>query len=241
MSECIEFRGAGAEEAMRRLLLNANRPEALGLTRDVLESVPLEVEGRLGTLLRDPFRVAKRRTRPVWQKILRTAACAVLALSVAVSGLLALNPEARAFAAQIWSVIVTWGDRAAEFYGAGEQVKGITGTWVLSEVPEGFESISTFEVGELRLTRYKNGAGDRLSFEYQPVQEGYMFDFDNEHSNYSEPTINGRAAYLFDSNAEGKMSALIWYNENGTVGFQLMGDFTGAELLELATKVVREE
>ena len=236
MSEPIDFRERALEERIRRLLLEGNRPEALGLCEDGLEPVPPEVEARLAPLLRDPFRVAKRRARPVWQKILRTAACAVLALSVALGAAMAVSPQVREW---VLNVVINWTQGGTEFRGTGVLPEGTEiGVWRLEGVPEGFVEIRRSEDPGRYTIRYDNEQSDRLTFTYQLMQEGYMFDTDNEHSIYSEHIINGQVAYLFSSNTEGRMSVLIWFSEDETIGFRLMGDFSGSELLEMAQTVV---
>ena len=104
-------------------------------------------------------------------------------------------------------------------------------------MPDGYEEVSVSTLGKAESVTYKNQDGIRLLFGCSPVADGYMFNFDNEHSIQSTLELNGHTAYLFDSNTEGKPSALQWFSKDGTLAFELMGWMPGEDLVSIAKSV----
>lgn len=211
------------------------------LWSDAMDRPPAEIpEGtpaqrrRRERLLRDPFGEAKRRTRPLWKQAMRTAACFLLVVTVAFGGLMAFVPPARAW---VQRVLEEWlsSDVTFHFRGSGTAETGTT--WTLGYLPEGFAEISREEISGSHSFIYENGDGAQLYFDYMPVVDGSGFNFDNEHSAYSELTLNGQSAHLFVSNQEGWPSCLIWFDKTGDMAFQLIAPVETEELLEMAKKM----
>lgn len=239
MSEPLEFPvDRDLETELRRILLEANTPEALGVPAE-LEPVPAELEVRMARFLQDPFRAAKRTRLPRWRRVLTNVACVLLALSLTLGGILFVSPTARAWAGRVIDMLITWTEEGStSFIFTGPQTEDTTErSWRPAYLPEGYEETKIRQMARHYRIEFENEEGQMIAFIYQPVKEGYMFDMDNEHSDYSEIIMNGRTAYLFDSNTEGRPSCLIWFSEKGGVGFQLLGELTGAELIEIAESV----
>lgn len=229
----------GLEGQIRALLLRANRPEALGITQDTLEEVPDWVEARMAPILADPFGYAKRKARPLWRKVAGYAAGVALAVSLSLFSLYHVSPTARAWMDQAIQVVATWMDVHTTFHFAGAQTEGgVEDTWRPEWLPEGYVETRAVDLSGAQKVEFENQQEDRIRFVYMPVQEGYMVDVDNEHSDYSEVVINGQTASLFDSNTEGRPSYLIWYNETGTVAFELMAELPGSDLIQIAESIV---
>ena len=82
---------------LRRALLDANLYEY----RDVMECAKTpdfssRYRRECMRMLADPLRWMKRKIWPVWQKVLRGAACFLLACLIALGGLMAVSPTVRA-------------------------------------------------------------------------------------------------------------------------------------------------
>lgn len=240
MSEPLEFRGDMELEARTRgLLLRANQPEALGITWETLEEVPAWAETKMAPFLADPFGYAKRKTRPLWKRWARQAAAVLLAVSISLFVLYHTSPTAKAWMDRAFQVVVTWLDENTTFHFGGQQPAGTAADrWRPTWLPEGYLEVEAKTIGSRQRVEFENDVGNLIQLHYMPVQEGSMFDVDNEHSDYSELILNGQTAYLFDSNTEGKPSYLIWYNETGTVTFRLMAELSGGDLLQIAESVI---
>lgn len=203
----------------------------------VMDGPPAEIpEGtpaqrrRMARLLRDPFGEAKRRTRPLWKKAARAAACFLLAFLMMFGGFVAVSPSARAW---VQRVLEEWHPTNTTFRFLGSGAVD-TGTWELGYLPEGFVEISSEEIAGSYSFTYENSEGAQIYFDYMPVVEGRIFNFDNEHSDYREIILNGQPAHLFESNQADWPSALIWFDKTGDVGFQLIAPVETAVLLQMA-------
>lgn len=240
MAEPLDVRDdGGLEGQIRALLLRANRPEALGITQDTLEEVPDWVEARMAPILADPFGYAKRKARPLWRQVAGYAAGVALAVSLSLFTLYHVSPTAQAWMDQAIRVVATWMDVHTTFHFSGAQTEGgVKDTWRPEWLPEGYVETAYKDIGGKKRVIFEGGEENVITFHYMPVQEGHMFDVDNEHSDYSEVVINGQTASLFDSNTEGRPSYLIWYNEAGTVAFRLIAELPGSDLIQIAESVV---
>lgn len=225
---------AAFDKTLRSALLQAEWE----LWADVVNGPPTEIpestpaqHRRMERLLRDPFGEARRRTRPLWKKALRAAACFLLTFAVALGGLVAFVPSARAWVQMVFEEWLA-SDMTVRFYGTGAAETG--NTWELGYLPEGFVEITAEEIAGSHSFTYENSDGARIYFDYMPVAEGSSFNFDNEHSDYSELTLNGQPAHLFASNQEGWPSALIWFDRTGEMGFQLIAPVEANVLLQMA-------
>ena len=240
MSELLEFQDDNELEAqIRTLLLQTNQPEVLGITRETLEEVPAWVEAQMAPFLADPFGYAKRKARPLWKRVLRHAAAFLLAASVSLFVLYHVSPTARAWMDEVFRVVTGWSDSHANFHFMGTQPEGTANdVWRPTWLPERYDEVESKTIGDRQRVEFENGAGGYILLHYMPVQEGYMFDVDNEHSDYSELTLNGQNAYLFDSDTKGKPSFLIWYNESETIAFRLIAELPGSDLIQIAESII---
>lgn len=84
-------------------------------------------------LMNDPQEWLRRRTRPLWKKALRGAACVFLACTVALGGLMAVSPTVRA-------AVLHWLREFTEegvAYRPGEAETGLAPSWRPAWLPEG--------------------------------------------------------------------------------------------------------
>lgn len=186
-------------------------------------------------LLRNPFGYAKKHSRPVWQRALRSAACVLLAVSVAFGGVLAVNPTARAWVQQI---IAEWfGDHARfSFTGAAGQE---TGDWRTGYLPEGFELAEETTMSGISNLIYKNIDGVNIKFRYAPTT-GSNFSVDSEHQTHKEITINKNSGYLLYSTILGESNTLVWTDMSSGVAFRLTSTIIPDELIKIAKSVVSQ-
>lgn len=216
---------------IRDCLLLAHDPS--GLPTEAF-STTKRYERKMARFLTDPFGYARRVSRPTWQKVLRVVACAALIGALALGSALAINPAFRDW------VVEQFPDSTAIFFSGSQVGMGDPTGWRPTKLPQGYEEVNvSLSGGEVSIT-YKNQDGTRFLFDCMPVAEGYLFDFDNEHSDQSTLQLNGRTAYLFDSNTEGRPSALQWFSEDGTIAFSLIGWMPSEDLIDTAESVQKE-
>lgn len=182
-------------------------------------------------LLADPFGYARRAGRPMWQKAVRAALCAALIAVLALGAAMAVSPGFRYWVQEQTGVSTT-----IRFQGSQTGMADPTG-WRPTKLPKGYEESEVSTREYMEKVTYRDQEGKRLLFECFPIAEGFVFNFDNEHSDQSELTLNRQTAYLFDSSTGGKPSALLWFSEDGTLAFELMGWMSGEDLVSVAKSV----
>ena len=221
--------------ALRELLLRANLPEALDLPEG-LEPVPDALEERMAPFLARPF-AAGRRKKPLWARVLRTAAGLLLALSLTAGAVLWASPAARVWAAGLARMLMVWTDVSADFlFHGGDAAATDLSCWRPTWLPEGYEEVEVWAPGGIYKITYENAEGQSLTLRCISPNTSAV-SMDNEHSDYSEITINGSKAYLLVSNAEGWQSSLIWTNEENSVMFILRGYISAEDLIRMAESV----
>ena len=223
------------DDALRELLLRANLPEALDLPEG-LEPVPDALEERMAPFLARPF-VAGRRKKPLWARVLRTAAGLLLVLSLTAGAVLWASPAARVWAAELARMLMVWTDVSADFlFHGGDAAETDLSCWRPTWLPEGYEEVEVWAPGGIYKITYENAEGQSLTLRCISPNTSAV-SMDNEHSDYSEITINGSKAYLLVSNAEGWQSSLIWTNEENSVMFILRGYISAEDLIRMAESV----
>ena len=223
------------DDALRELLLRANLPEALDLPEG-LEPVPDALEERMAPFLARPF-AAGRRKKPLWARVLRTAAGLLLVLSLTAGAVLWASPAARVWAAELARMLMVWTDVSADFlFHGGDGAETDLSCWRPTWLPEGYEEVEVWAPGGIYKITYENAEGQSLTLRCISPNTSAV-SMDNEHSDYSEITINGSKAYLLVSNAEGWQSSLIWTNEENSVMFILRGYISAEDLIRMAESV----
>lgn len=226
------------DDALRELLLQANLPEALDLPEG-LEPVPDALEERMAPFLSRPF-AAGRRKKPLWARVLRTAAVLLLALSLTAGAVLWASPAVRVWAAELARMLMVWTDVSADFlFHGGDGAETDLSCWRPTWLPEGYEEVEVWDVGVVCVTTYRNEEGEEIYFEYSAPSGALTID--NEHSDYSEIEINGCKAHLFASNTEGKPSFLLWMNKEETAFFMLEGAAPPEDLIRMAESISVEQ
>ena len=227
------------DDALRELLLRANLPEALDLPEG-LEPVPDALEERMASFLARPF-AAGRRKKPLWARVLRTAAGLLLVLSLTAGAVLWASPAARVWAAGLARMLMVWTDVSADFlFHGGDAAETDLSCWRPTWLPEGYEEVEVWDPGGVYKITYENAEGQSLTLRCISPNTSAV-SMDNEHSDYSEITINGSKAYLLVSNAEGWQSSLIWTNEENSVMFILRGYISAEDLIRMAESISVEQ
>ncbi len=181
-----------------------------------------------------PFAFARRKTRPMWKKVLRAAACILLALSLAL-GAAMLNPSARA---RIVHTVETWFAEYTSFTFTGPaHWDAPSGDWRPVYVPEGFSETDCVVRGRQTHVTYENAEGAFIDLFYMPAVQGTKISLDNEHSDHEQIAIGEHSADLFKSNTEGYFSHLIWVDEETGVSFHLVTQIDYRELINMAESI----
>ena len=186
------------------------------------------------TFFASPFACARRKTRPMWKKVLRAAACILLALSLAL-GAAMLNPSARA---RIVHTVETWFAEYTSFTFTGPaHWDAPPGDWRPAYVPEGFSETDCVVRGRQTHVTYENAEGAFIDLFYMPAAQGAKISLDNEHSDHEQIAIGEHTADLFKSNTEGYFSDIIWVDEDSGIAFWIYSKIDYHELIDMAESI----
>ena len=126
---------------------------------------------QMRAMLKAPVRWARERGKPVWKRVLQTAAVILLMLSLGLGSVMLASPTARATNVR-W--VTEWYETHIVFRYAGEDAQGETSQYELGELPEGFvENPERQFIGAGMTSHfYENEKGDVILFEYIYMQQG---------------------------------------------------------------------
>ena len=162
-------------------------------------------------LLTDPFAWAKKRLRPLWAKALQTAACILLACSLALGTLMAASPTVRA-------AVVNWlreisGNVIVYFTSGQTEKETLPSNWRITWLPEGWELQDASDFG----WKYRETDG-KGSLQFTCFSPGDS-QLTTNVSNADDPEevretiqIQGRTADYYVTD---RRRVLVWENEAG--------------------------
>lgn len=213
---------------LRRALLDGVRRDY----KDILTVAPPVPAFSMGylqwreTLLKAPFRQA----HPQWRRILRTAACLLLALGL--SGLLLwTNPTTRAW---LEKYIFQHTEETDQYEFRGQDGDpALPGTMVPAYLPEGFEEVER-DVGIFASFTYENSGGERIYYTHMLLRQGGAIGLDNEHSTRSSITVNGMTGYLYTGITESDPNTVLLFDEENGFVYNFFSIVDKNELLKMA-------
>ncbi len=217
------------DAALRLALLQAEEAEyARLLPGEREEPVPAQLRRRLRPLLSDPTG-ARRRGR---HALARSAAAAALAAAVTAGTVLAVSPEARAWARNLIVEILEEYTTVRFVDDTGTQT-GAPGAWAPAWLPEGYELEEEGSQGTMFI--YQNDRGDMIFFRF--ASSAAVFSYDNEHHIAKTVFLNGSPAHLLLAVEDGHDSSLTWQDEASGTVFSLLAQLSEDELIKIAESV----
>jgi hypothetical protein len=198
------------DEAFDELISMATN---IAAEKDYLDSIP---EGyvaepskaharRMRKMLEDPMAYLRHQRRPLAMKVLRTAAAVVLSLGIALGTTMLASTEVRA---TVSNVFMAWFDDHA-VYKTTSPVLGCG--WEIGYVTEGYTRNDELSLeNEAVLSQFFENEKD--AYIDITITSGTAY-VDNEHQRFSQTTINGNTADVYESFVEGHGSIVVVYWE----------------------------
>ena len=182
-------------------------------------------------MLRNPTGYLKKTKRPVYVKVVRILAAALIILMLLAAGA-ALIPAKRNFDFEWYDqyvdVTVT-----NDVYSTQELKQG---DCYPTYLPEGYAEY-LIQGGKESL-HYTFAKGDlRIGYDVYVVYQGLILGLDDEHWTFRETTFNGKAAYLMTGNESGDANGFLWLSNDGTVLYMLCGHVEVPELMKIAQSI----
>ena len=99
--------------------------------------------------------------------------------------------------------------------------KKISAHYVLTDLPDGFEDISTTETGTRNIVSYQNANGDQIILT-QSITEDYAIFLDNENGDLSEINLSGMKVSVYESD---DCMVAIWLQDQYAFHLTIYGDY----------------
>ena len=99
--------------------------------------------------------------------------------------------------------------------------KKISAHYVLTDLTDGFEEISTTETGTRNIVSYQNANGDQIILT-QSITEDYAIFLDNENGDLSEINLSGMKVSVYESD---DCMVAIWLQDQYAFHLTIYGDY----------------
>ncbi|MBR1689430.1 MAG: DUF4367 domain-containing protein [Oscillibacter sp.] len=193
---------------------------------------------QMRAMVADPQGWYRRRTRPVWRRVLRTAAMVALTLAVGASALLAASPTIRA-AALRW-VRTTYGVVTEyRFFGTAEE--SALSRYVPAWLPEGYVLAEETETEYSRSFDYTDDAGETIWIDYHLLDDGIGETISGNEQGIETVWVNGLPADYYAGDADSPMNVLIWVDEEKEIVFSVGSCLDKQAILHIAKSLSLED
>lgn len=221
---------------MGKVLLDAVAYDEGRIGKKIPYKASAQHRHQMRTMLKDPLRWARERGKPVWKRVLQTAAVILLMLSLGLGSVMLASPTARATIVR-W--VTEWYETHIVFRYAGEDAQGETSQYELGELPEGFvENPERQFIGAGMTSHfYENEKGDVILFEYIYMQQGSSSGASTENAYVVSVSINRCEGLLVIPKEENSNSMLMWFDPEHNLQFTLDAPLGQEDILHMAESV----
>lgn len=228
-------------ELLRDILLDAAAKEfATELSGTDHVETSIRFQKSMRQLCSAPVRWMKRRQRPLWKKIINTAATILLVCVLSLGMLMLVSPR-------IYAAVVNWiavqYENAVSYHFGGEPDGSQMRDYKITYFPDGYSTRGEIvqvpgDFTDATSTVYHNGAGQNLLFEYFPMESSTAMMCYTGNMTVTDVVVNGQPGQLYISQEESESSAVVWMNERDNMCFCVDGFLNGDELLRVAESTV---
>lgn len=228
-------------ELLRDLLLDAAAEE---FAEEFAGTAHVETSSRfqksMHSLLTDPNGWAKRRQRPLWKRVARTAAVLLLACILSLGMLMMVSPK-------VYAAVANWiavrYENAMSYHFGGEPKGTQMRDYEITYFPQGYNPYGQFviqpdEFSNTTAITYSGPEQHELYFEYFPMESSTAMMCYTENMTVTDIVVNGQPGQLYISQDESESSAVVWMNERENMCFTIDAFLDGDELLHIAESVV---
>lgn len=184
--------------------------------------------------LRNPAACRRRQNRPPRTKVLRVAACVLLALGLSCAALLTTSAQAREWVAR-W--FIRESDTHTSYDFQGSVPAGEMAAWAPTYLPEGYAETERIDLGNM-VDIFYNTDDHRMwiEFSYLRLSEGNGIDLDNEYHVATDIFINGTYGHLYTATNDSP-NMVTWFEEETDYAFLLSSRLPPEELISIAESI----
>lgn len=195
-------------------------------------------QNQMQRVIENPMRWAKQRRKPIWKKVMQTAAAILIVCSLTLGSIMVMSQTARA---AIIEWVIEWYEDSAIYRFFGKPSFGDMPQYKIAELPVGYHDTKMPQVLPNNIEiNYEDENGNAIRFEYMRVEEGSAIVIDTENMEVSEIEINGNLGYLYMSQDREQSSCITWYDAQSGIQFMIDGSFERDDLVDMAKSVMRD-
>lgn len=224
------------DRIMRRVLIDSLKMDAERIEEDQGLSFKQtsRYKRRMRAMLADPLSWLHRQEHPRWKQIARRVAIILIVCVVAIGGIMAISPTARATAIR-W--IVEWYGNNIDYRYTGGQNKEALPQYEITELPDGYvETVRDAAPGLVAVT-YENQTGDVIYLNYAFMHQGTLSSFDTENADAFDIKVNHLDGKFFRSRTPENLNTVTWIDPDQNLQFTVDGRFKYDMLLHIAGSV----
>ena len=218
------------------------RQAAQEVTEEWLRRIPEEphtfsrrFRRRMRPLLANPAGYVRSAARPLWRKVLRAAACVVLACALALGTLRAVSPETYAAVVQ-W--VAEWYETLMVYYFYGAPEEESLPLYAITALPEGYEETrEPLEAPGYRGSYYQNAQGQEIYFTCESMTKGYASTVLLDDMVIKEVSIGNCPGKLYLSQDPAQSNMVTWTDEENSLLFSIDAFAEESVLLHMAESV----
>ena len=179
---------------------------------------------RMRAMLRNPRGYVRKLHKPVYLRVLRTAAAIFITFVILLGAAMVVSPTVRA---AVIGFVSSWFEDRTEY----KTPDGIVGTgWMFGYTPDGFTLSQTMD-NQLQVVRvYTNDKSETIMITITTGQ-GIV---DNEHSTFYQSAINGRVADIYEATVVNQNNIIVMYDDSEGVNITLTSSINIDELIRVA-------
>lgn len=227
------------DKLMRRVLLDSLRKDEAELEERAEPFIPSRgYQRQMKKMLTDPIKWFNSKTKPVWKRIAKKVAVAVLITSIGLGSLMALSPTVRA---TIIRWVTEWYETHIVYVYSGEDISGELPEYMISELPEGYFENTAQRIENPGYTGiwYENAAGKVILLDYMYMQQGSASSYVTDDATVFSVKVNGWDGILIKSKDSDNLdSTLIWMDVGANMQFAVNAALDEKELLHIGESVI---
>lgn len=224
------------DRIMRRVLIDSLKmdDEKNEKDQDTSFEPTRKYKRKMRTMLSDPLNWLHRQEHPHWQRIARRVAIILITCAVAIGGIMAISPTARAAVIR-W--IVEWYENNIDYQFMGGQNTEALPQYEITELPDGYvETVRDTASGLVAVT-YENQTGDVIYLNYAFMHQGTLSSFDMENADVFDIRVNHLDGKFFRSRTPENLNTLTWIDPDQNLQFIIDGHFEYDVLLHIADSI----
>lgn len=222
------------------------RQAAQEVTEEWLRRIPEEshtfsrrFRRRMRPLLANPAGYVRSAARPLWRKVLRAAACVVLACALALGTLRAVSPETYAAVVR-W--VAEWYETHVVYYFRGEPEEiykeEALPLYAITALPEGYEETGEpLETPGYRGIYYRNSQGQEIYFTCEYIPQGNISAVFLDDVTAKEIMVGDSSGQMYLAKTPDQSNGIVWADEEAGILFSIDAFAEESVLLHMAESV----